>query len=847
MKLLDWFRRLSQTPTGDVKPAPDEPEARCEKEQTPGSLLVAEIRRSPPSSYKPEDTDAGRRILDAPPEVQAQALRAAFASMVDVNFYSAEFGTLRALANRLLNRRLPVAASDLRRLLACGTRICGRSYYHPVSLVGLAERFVEETGDADGIEGEARALAEVLHRKPEADDRRLADRLMALVSPTGRVSLDNADLWAVEIQEQIAAMDGPICDAWEALLHLGWEASSGQPTKKWLIAARGHLEEIGALAFRGQVIEWFRRIRPDPPPVVAHVGFRPPLESSEGAGGIADRNATCLRGLVWVASQMEDADLASAVADLGLVCFKKIAGTGPYSLKLGNACVFALGAMPGTDGLAQLGRLRHKIKYPQVQGLISKTYETAAKRLGLTAEDLEELVVPTFGLRADGLLELPLGEHVAELRIIGSTSTELKWRNKHGRRHKTVPTEIKRSHPAELKELKRRAKDIEAQLRAQRHRLERLLLSERTLSPADWRERYLEQPLLRGLVSRLIWAFEQDDRRELAVPRGEELVGLDDRPLAPQGTPARVRLWHPIRSETAVVEGWREWLVAREISQPFKQAHREIYALTGEERDAGRYSSRFAGHILRQHQFHALCRERGWRYELQGQWSNYSHDTPTLELSDRGLRIEFRLAVAQREVADSGIYLYLTSDQVRFYRRADGDEGPGELLPLTEVPELVFSEVMRDVDMLTSVTSIAADPSWQDHGDEQFLDYCEGWAFGELGAAARQRRGVLKALLPKLKFADRCSIQDRFLVVRGKLGTYKIHLGSGYVRLEHNDAFLHIVPERSRSARRDSAAAAGVTLPFEDDYVLYLILAKAVALAEDDKITDPEVRQRIGA
>lgn len=46
-------------------------------------------------------------------------------------------------------------------------------------------------------------------------------------------------------------------------------------------------------------------------------------------------------------------------------------------------------------------------------------------------------------------------------------------------------------------------------------------------------------------------------------------------------------------------------------------AHREIYVLTDAERTTRVYSNRFAAHIVRQHQFNALCAARGWKNQLR--------------------------------------------------------------------------------------------------------------------------------------------------------------------------------------------------------------------------------------
>jgi hypothetical protein len=92
----------------------------------------------------------------------------------------------------------------------------------------------------------------------------------------------------------------------------------------------------------------------------------------------------------------------------------------------------------------------------------------------------------------------------------------------------------------------------------------------------------------------------------------------------------------------------------------------------------------------------------------------------------------------------------------------------------------------------------------------------------------------------RLKIADRCSFAGRFLVVRGQVRSYKMHLGFGNILMTPNDQYLCIVPKQS--------AAAGdgkVFLPFEGDALLSVILSKAFLLAADDRITDPTIVSQI--
>ena len=75
-----------------------------------------------------------------------------------------------------------------------------------------------------------------------------------------------------------------------------------------------------------------------------------------------------------------------------------------------------------------------------------------------------------------------------------------------------------------------------------------------------------------------------------------------------------------MQSEASDVLAWRQRLAHLGITQPFKQAHREIYVLTDAERETHTHSNRFAGHIVQQHLFRALCQARGWSAPAFGGW-----------------------------------------------------------------------------------------------------------------------------------------------------------------------------------------------------------------------------------
>jgi hypothetical protein len=237
----------------------------------------------------------------------------------------------------------------------------------------------------------------------------------------------------------------------------------------------------------------------------------------------------------------------------------------------------------------------------------------------------------------------------------------------------------------------------------------------------------------------------------------------------------------------------------------------------------------------------ALAQGRGWRYALQGGFDTGDGEAK-LDLRRHGLQAAFWLEPPYEsdDMSEMGIYTHVLSEQVRIMlsEQVRISEIGGEPVPLERVPARLFSEVMRDVDLLVSVTTIGNDPTWADRGDQGYGNYWHGYAFGELSEQGEVRRELLERLLPKLAIRDVAEIEGRHLRVRGHLRTYRIHLGSSNIMMEPNDEYLCIVAGRGTAESR-------VYLPFEGDHMLALILSKALMLARDDPIDDPTIMSQI--
>jgi hypothetical protein len=540
------------------------------------------------------------------------------------------------------------------------------------------------------------------------------------------------------------------------------------------------------------------------------------------------------RGVVWAAA-LAGGD--QVTGDLEAVALR----TGETrrdlerELKIAGAAIGALGESEDPAAPDALWRLDARISDRALRKQIDIALAAVAARRGMTRPELIERGVPDHGLGASGALSRAVGGYTATVAIEDARLARLSLRAPDGRLARGVPASLKAGFPAETAELAVALKQVRATLSAERGRLERLLCGERAWPLAEWQRYYLGHPVTGAVASRLIWELDAGDGRPVSVlPAGGGLASADGASVGWPAHDTRVRLWHPAGRGAAEIKQWRSAIEARQLRQPFKQAFREVYRLTPGEERTGSYSSRFAGHIVAYRRLYALFTERGWRSNFLGSYDGGDEGDATTDLAGGAWRAQFRHENADLAVGGHAVSLAVTGP-VRFERRDGGAWTP---VPLAEVPPLVFSEAMRDVDLFVSLTSIGADPDWADHGAERYGSYWREFASAELTPSAQVRRAALERLIPRLTIADRCALAGRYLEVRGRLRSYRIHIGSGNVLMEPGSSYLCIVPGRAPGLEK-------VFLPFEEDGRLALILSKAFLLARDDEITDGTITRQI--
>ncbi|WP_306361443.1 DUF4132 domain-containing protein [Nocardia sp. CC227C] len=306
------------------------------------------------------------------------------------------------------------------------------------------------------------------------------------------------------------------------------------------------------------------------------------------------RNAWVVDQFCWLADD-------AAVERLGALLLRW-PGAGSDKHAIG-----VLGAV-GTDAaLIQLHRISQRAKAPGQRTTAAGCLRAAATARGLTGDELADRLVPDLGLDGNGTLLLDYGprrftvgfdEQLAPFVI-----------DEAGKRRKTLPKpgvaddgELAPAAYRRFGMLRKAARDVVGD---QIRRLEQAMVDGRRWSTAEFDRYLVAHPLLRHIARRLVWTTGATSFR---LAEDFTPTDIDDAPLR-FAESARIGIAHPLElGET--VAAWGEVLADYEITQPFRQLARPVYALTPEER-ATRRIERFEGISVSVGALLGLTR-RGW-------------------------------------------------------------------------------------------------------------------------------------------------------------------------------------------------------------------------------------------
>ena len=250
---------------------------------------------------------------------------------------------------------------------------------------------------------------------------------------------------------------------------------------------------------------------------------------------------------------------------------------------------------------------------------------------------------------------------------------------------------------------------------------------------------------------------------------------------------------------------WHQYqrlLFEKQIRQPFKQVFRELYVKLEEELETAG-SAMFAGNQIQPKKTAGTLRTRRWVADYEdGLQKVYYREN-----------IVARLCAMADWFSPSDIEAP-TLEAVVFY-----DRKSMKPLKIREIPDVIYSEVMRDVDLAVSTA------------------YAGGVDPETSRSTVEMRSAIIQCSLELFRL-NNVRLEKTHAVIDGKLGQYTVHLGSGVVH-QMGNSMVFVVPVHSQHRGR-------IFLPFvDDDPKTAEILSKVLLFAEDYRIKDPGILSQI--
>jgi hypothetical protein len=371
--------------------------------------------------------------------------------------------------------------------------------------------------------------------------------------------------------------------------------------------------------------------------------------------------------------------------------------------KMAEYAVQAL-ALLGTDAAlmsVDAAAIRYRTKNKNIGAAAQEAFAAAAERLGLTADELGDRVVPWLGFEPGRLRVIEAGGKRIEVAI--GPDFKLKYRDlEKNKAIASLPKSLPKETLAEFKDMGMTLRDV---AKAQKLRLEALMVRQHRWPVARWRELFLDHPVLfLPFATRLVWGHYDEAGALTRTFRALEDRTLTDAADASFDLPdtGLIGIVHPLELDDEALGTWRAHLADYEVEPPFPQLERPVIRASDERRDV-RISRDLAGTSLNAMTFRGRAEKLGW---ARGSVTDAGCvDAYRKVFTGAGVEAFLELegmyiGIGMDDSIQLGDYYFVKGGTVQigsYVYDNPGDEGDPRLIPFGAVPPVVFSEVVGDL------------------------------------------------------------------------------------------------------------------------------------------------------
>ncbi|MBK7402753.1 MAG: DUF4132 domain-containing protein [Myxococcales bacterium] len=363
-----------------------------------------------------------------------------------------------------------------------------------------------------------------------------------------------------------------------------------------------------------------------------------------------------------------------------------------------------LGAIGSDVALMMLNGIAQKVKFKGLQERARERMDEIASKRGMSAEQLADRLVPDLDLEDDGSKTLDFGPRSFRVGFDETLSPFVV--DATGARLKDLPKPNSKDDPtlgAEATEVwKAMKKDVRALASIQIVRLELGMGNARRWTGEEFRNFFVDHPLLTHLVRRLVWGVYDDGKLARTFRVAEDRTFADAGDDACDVDPtAAVGIVHRLHLTDVEATAWSTVFADYELAQPFEQLSRATYRLAPDEAGATALT-RFAGRVVETKKILGLL-SRGWRKgPPQDAGCIFEVYKPIRSDLIASLPFEMGLNAGGMDYVDPTQKLGVVDFAPSI---PDWGRSRPDLVPLASLDEVIVSEVIRDIESMGQVTT----------------------------------------------------------------------------------------------------------------------------------------------
>lgn len=235
-----------------------------------------------------------------------------------------------------------------------------------------------------------------------------------------------------------------------------------------------------------------------------------------------------------------------------------------------------------------------RLKQKSVQKTAGDLVKGVADKMNWSLDELADRTIPTAGLDEDGNLDLPCGVDEKRYRATLGDDIAFVLKNPDGKIVKALSSASDETTKASKKQLSASKKELKQVLKMQTARLYEALCGERIWPLADWQRDFVDHPIMRRLIERVVWQGLDADNKVLGNfrPTSEgEFIDTKDTEVDINSF-AGVRLAHGATLSTEAAEQWGMHLKDYEVKPLFAQFGRTLIRLPDDQKDATKIDDR---------------------------------------------------------------------------------------------------------------------------------------------------------------------------------------------------------------------------------------------------------------